>query len=205
MSALLFWLMLMPWLVRNYIVFDGSFLLRGDFGVELHAGNNPEAQGWWVPTYTFNNPALGERYEKIGELEFVAEQGRLARQWIAENPRKFLAVSFRRVVFFWAGIPHEGLRELENLGFAAFSLLSFGGLFLAIKRRVHGVFLFATLVLFYPIVYYITFATPRYRHAIEPELLVLAVYLVSSVVGSLVMHRSSESLITEPASVVGAR
>jgi len=53
------------------------------------------------------------------------------------------------------------------------------GLLLAIKRRIHGVFLFACLMLFYPAVYYITFPQPRYRHPIEPEMLILGVYLVS--------------------------
>ena len=37
-------------------------------------------------------------------------------------------------------------------------------------------FLFTTLVLFYPLIYYITFPNDRYHHPIEPELLVLAVW-----------------------------
>ena len=44
---------------------------------------------------------------------------------------------------------------------------------------MHGVFLFASLVIFYPLVYYFAFPHPRYRHPIEPELLILGVYLVS--------------------------
>jgi hypothetical protein len=45
---------------------------------------------------------------------------------------------------------------------------------------VHGAFLFATLVIFYPLVYYVTSPTARYRHAIDPELAILAVFLISS-------------------------
>jgi len=58
-------------------------------------------------------------------------------------------------------------------------VLGIWGLLLAIKRRVHGVFLFASLLVFYPLVYYICFPEPRYRHPIDPELLILGVYLVS--------------------------
>ena len=47
------------------------------------------------------------------------------------------------------------------------------------KRRIHGVFLFASLILVYPLVYYICFPEPRYRHPIDPELVILGVYLVS--------------------------
>jgi hypothetical protein len=62
----------------------------------------------------------------------------------------------------------------------ASSLLAIGGLLLAFKRRAHGVLLFAMLLLSYPLIYYITSTEPRYRHAIEPELVILAVFLISS-------------------------
>jgi hypothetical protein len=61
------------------------------------------------------------------------------------------------------------------------SLLAFGGLLLSLRRRVHAVFLFATLIVFYPLVYYIAFPSARYRHAIEPELMVMTVYLIAAV------------------------
>ena len=70
------------------------------------------------------------------------------------------------------------MKRVRNLLFLASSLLSIGGLLLAFKRRVHGVFLFATLLLSYPLIYYITVPEPRYRHAIEPELVILAVLLL---------------------------
>jgi hypothetical protein len=69
---------------------------------------------------------------------------------------------------------------VKNLLFLASSLLSIGGLLLAFKRRVHGVLLFATLLLSYPLIYYITVPEPRYRHPIEPELLILSVFLLLS-------------------------
>jgi glycosyltransferase involved in cell wall biosynthesis len=63
--------------------------------------------------------------------------------------------------------------------YLASSVVAIWGLLLALKRRVHGVFLFASLIVFYPLVYYICFPQPRYRHPIDPELLILGVYLVS--------------------------
>jgi hypothetical protein len=42
---------------------------------------------------------------------------------------------------------------------------------------VHGVFLFASLLIVYPLVYYVSFPLPRYRHPIEPMMTILGVYL----------------------------
>ena len=179
-SAVLFWLIITPWIVRNYVVFDKLILIRGDLGAELRAGNNPQAEGTWVPAYRAgNNPSLFEQYKQMGELAYDAEQGRLAREWIAEDPLHFLALSGRRIFFFWYGLPDERLAIFHVL-FMALTLASWGGLFLAVRRRIPGLFLFASLMIFYPLVYYVTFPTDRYHHAIEPELLILAVWLFTS-------------------------
>jgi hypothetical protein len=151
----------------------------------------------------------------MGEAPYSVEQGRLANQWISDNPRQFAIVSFRRTVFFWNGLPRvsstaewmqshprhwaarvfwpvvfdqqgvprssviEALQQTRTSLFLATSLLAFGGLVLALRNRIHGVFLFASLLIFYPLVYYVSFPLPRYRHPIEPMMLILAVYLFS--------------------------
>jgi 4-amino-4-deoxy-L-arabinose transferase-like glycosyltransferase len=185
-SALVFWAVLTPWLVRNYSVFHRLVFVRGDLGVELRVGNNPQAEGWWIPAYhPGNNRVLYEQYEQMGEAAFDAEQAHLAEEWMSQHPREFLVLSFRRFIFFWAGIPREGMAQVKNLLFLASSLLAIGGLLLAAKRRVPGVFLFAALLLFYPLIYYFTFPTPRYRHAIDPELVMLAVFSIWSLFARL--------------------
>ena len=99
----------------------------------------------------------------------------LAKHWIAENPGRFLLLTCRRIFLFWSLTPERlPLRSADPL-FACLMLLPFAGLYLARRRRVHGAFLFLALVTFYPLIYYITFASPRYRHPIEPELLIFAV------------------------------
>src|ERR1035441_2318933 len=66
-----------------------------------------------------------------------------------------------------------GLIATKNVLFLATSVLAIWGLLLAWKRSIHGVFLFATLLVFYPLVYYVCFPELRYRHPIDPELLIL--------------------------------
>ena len=184
LSAIVFWMTIMPWLVRDYEVMGHFVFIRDNAGNELWVGNNPLAEGQYVLPYhpSWNDQVLA-RYKRMGELAFCADQGRRAREWIAESPGRFAAITLRRVWFFWNGLPRlskrEWLAETKNTHILFLSVVGIWGLLLAIKRRVHGVFLFATLLVFYPLVYYICFPEPRYRHPIDPALIILGVYLVS--------------------------
>ena len=213
-GAVLFWMTLMPWLVRNYTVFHKPVFVRDNVGVEIRCGNNPLAEGIWVALYhPSQNVLLYNRYCQMGEAAYSAEQSKLANQWIAGNPRQFATVSFRRLVFFWNGVPRssnteewmrlhpdrwasrtfgplifrpdgsprhaviQAIEQTRSSLFLATSLLAFGGLYFALRNRVHAVFLLVSVMLFYPLVYYVSFPLPRYRHPIEPIMTMLAVYL----------------------------
>ena len=138
----------------------------------------------------------------MGEYAFCVEQGRLAREWIAEHPDKFAVITLKRVYYFWNGIPRlarqQWLAEVKNSHFLLLSVVGLGGLLLAWRRRVHGVFLFASLLAFYPLVYYICFPEPRYRHPIDPQLIILGVYLVSEARPRSAATGRSEEDLPEP-------
>lgn len=199
LSAVVFWMAIMPWLVRNYEAFGHFIFIRDNFGNELRIGNNPLAEGAYVLAYhPSQNSFLLAKYKRLGELAFCQDQGRLAKQWIVQHPRKFAVITLRRVWFFWNGIPRlsqiQWLAEVKNTHVLLLSVLGLGGLLLACKRRVHGVFLFASLLLFYPVVYYICFPEPRYRHPIDPALVILGVYLVSEARPRTAANRDEQEL-----------
>ena len=184
LSAVIFWMTILPWLVRDYQAMGHFVFIRDNAGNELRIGNNPLAEGMYVLAYhPSQSDLMLSKYERMGELAFCADQGRLARKWIAGHPGKFAEITLRRVWFFWNGIPRlaqrQWLAELKNTHTLLLSVVGIWGLLLALKRRVHGVFLFATLLVFYPLVYYICFPEPRYRHPLDPVLILLGVYLVS--------------------------
>jgi hypothetical protein len=54
------------------------------------------------------------------------------------------------------------------------------GALLAWRRRVPAARLYAAALLVAPLMYYFSTTLPRFRHPLEPVLLVLAVYLVQS-------------------------
>jgi hypothetical protein len=183
-SAVVFWMTIMPWIARNERVMGQFVFIRDNFGNELRIGNNPLADGQYVLAYhPTQNDIVMAKYKHLGELAFCKDQGRLAREWIAQNPGRFAEISLKRAYYFWNGIPRLSnipwLAETKNTHYLLLSVVGIWGLLLALKRRVHGVFLFATLVVFFPLVYYVCFPEPRYRHPIDPELVILGVYLVS--------------------------
>jgi 4-amino-4-deoxy-L-arabinose transferase-like glycosyltransferase len=187
-SAAVFWLVITPWLARNYVVFGQPVFIRDNFGNEFRSGNNPLAEGWAVTAYhAGSNPSLLLLYEGLSEPAINAAQSRAAKEWIAQNPKAFVVLCFRRFIYFWAGVPltwtglaRTGVEQAKNWLFLATSLLGAAGLCLAILKRVHGVFLFAALMIFYPLIYYITVPMARFRHPMDPELTILGVFFVWS-------------------------
>ena len=199
LSAAIFWVTLTPWLVRNYVAFGHVVFIRDNFGNELRAGNNSLSVGLKVIKFdSGRDPYLLSLYEQMGEPAINAQQADAAKAWIAEHPGRFLQLCFNRFCFFWGGIsrnygsdPFAWAKQLKNLLFLASSLLTLGGLLLAWRKRVHGVFLFATVLLSYPLTYYITVPEPRYRHAIEPQMLMLSVYLLWALAVRLLARRQA--------------
>ena len=101
-SAVVFWLTLAPWLIRNYIVFGEPVFIRDNFGNELRAGNNPLAEGWQGGNYDASrNTAL---LKEMGEDVVYSEQANEAKAWFVQNPGRFLVLRFLRFTYFWAGL-----------------------------------------------------------------------------------------------------
>jgi hypothetical protein len=58
-------------------------------------------------------------------------------------------------------------------------VLAILGLARAIRKKKPGAWLFLLPALTYPAAYYFIFPHARYRHPIEPELLILMVFIIS--------------------------
>lgn len=180
-SALVFVAVLMPWIVRNQRVFHKGLMLRSNFGVELHCGNNPIAEGVLVraanPMANVIDFAL---YRTMGEVNFSTAMQQEASGWIRSHKARFVTLTWRRIIYFWAGQPRAEkplLQALQNSLFLGTSIFGWWGLVFAIRRRVHAIWLFTALMIFYPAVYYITFPEARFRHPLEPLIVMLGVNL----------------------------
>ncbi len=174
-----------PWLLRNHRTFGEFVFIRSNFGEELRLGNGPGGLGermFWL--HLTQNARQLERYREMGEVAYVSDRGREALHFITQHPGLFLANTARRIYWFWFGTTRNGLPALllflRTLAFAESSLLSLAGLGLMIWTRKRESVLFAALFLLFPLAYYSTFVLTGYRHPIEPEMLLLIVYLLAS-------------------------
>jgi 4-amino-4-deoxy-L-arabinose transferase-like glycosyltransferase len=183
-SALVFLALVTPWEVRNYLVFNKIMPIRSNAGAELRFGNDPSSTGvfliWLHPT---QNPLELQKYVSAGEVGYVAMRMREAVDFIRSHPGRTAVLCLKKAAYFWAGEPKEPnaplLDFVKNLPFLATSLLAWWGLALAVKHRNQGAVLFSALLLIYPVTYYICFPHTRYRHPIEPVMMLLILYLIS--------------------------
>ena len=183
LSSVVFFLVLAPWLVRNYEVFGRFVFLRDDFGLQFRLGNWKGADGVLMAYLQPNlNKLEFEKFQSMGELAYAADCKRLAFQWVRENPARFAIISLKRFFYYWNGVPKATDSrlpwDLRNSLFLAWSALGLWGLGRALRQKRRGAWLFAGLILTYPTTYYFVFPHARYRHPIEPELLILAVFLL---------------------------
>ncbi len=176
-----------PWLIRNRKVFGEWIFIRSNFGAELRFGNAEQARGIWLGwMHPSINSVEQQRYAALGELAYIKQKKREAVAFIRRRPGFFVELTVRRAVLFWCAVPeilsddlsvHDVLvRQWPTICFSALALLGLGVMFV---RRTAQAFFFAPALLVYPILYYITYPHARYRHPIEPVMLMLAVYVAS--------------------------
>lgn len=182
LSIVVFIAALTPWTIRNYRVFHKFMPVRGNFGVEFHLGNTADANGLWqFWLHPSQDPNQFRLYRQMGEVAYAKAKLHQALQFIHQHPEHFAYLTTAHFVYYWAGVPHAekypGIYELKSSMFLATTLLAIFGVVQAFRKRCRGAVLYLLLLLSYPDIYYITFAHPRYRHPIEPEILILSVYI----------------------------
>ena len=177
-------LVLTPWMVRNYRTFGRLSFVRDNLPLELYEANNTESGGMWTRSeHPGNDPIAMRRFQELGEVGFMDEKRQQLLQYIRRNPGRFLWFTVERAAYFWIAPPQAtfvggyDLRFSRHFNFFLGAALASAGLWLTIRRRKPGWFLLSCLLLIYPLPYYLVTPFPRYKHPIEPVMLLLIVYL----------------------------
>lgn len=184
LSSITFFVVLSPWLIRNYQVFGHFVFIRDDFGLQFRLGNNKFSDGMLFAALqpNLNRPEF-EDFKRRGELDYEAFCRKRAFEWIRSNREKFVIISLKRFFYYWNGVPRPSSStapiDFRSSLFLATSVLALWGLGRAICQKLPAAWLYGGLVLTYPTVYYFVFPHARYRHPIEPELFILIVFLLS--------------------------
>jgi 4-amino-4-deoxy-L-arabinose transferase-like glycosyltransferase len=173
-----------PWLIRNYQTFGKFIFIRDNFGAELRLGNGNGADGTWMEYLHPTQDVYAMRqYQAMGELPYIAMRQRQALDYIRAGYGRFARLCVKRFIYFWAGPPKATqpwwMNEAKNSLFLASSVLMFWGLGRALRLRKRGAWLLFWLILLYPAIYYVVYPAPRYRVPIEPEMAIVAVFLLT--------------------------
>ena len=200
LASLLFFTVLSPWLIRNYEVFSRFVFLRDDFGLQFRLGNGPSADGMLMSQFQPNLNRLElQKFQQMGEIAYAESCKRFAFDWVRANPGRFVIISLKRLFYYWNGVPKPTNSvapvDFRTSAFLATSVLALWGLGRMIRQRRPAAWLFAGLVLLYPSTYYFVYPHARYRHPIEPELLILIVFLISEAGQKAMSHQQSSQTI----------
>ena len=191
-ALLIFTIGLVPWTVRNYRVFGKFIVLRSNFGLELWLGNNPDVtdtmSNWAHPN---DNPAEAAKYARMGEIAYMADKEHEAFAFMRTHPLETLDFMFRRFVENWLGITDSPADlwangNLKVQGFiilnSLLSVLCLLGALYARRARIPEAPLYAMVLLIFPLVFYVTHSSLRYRFPIDPIIVVLAVSAVAHLI-----------------------
>ena len=182
LSALLLIAIISPWAIRNYFVFSRPVFLRSNFWFEFHLGNYHYSNGMgYFGYHPGGNPRELKRYAEMGEQGYIQQSKHDALQFVREYPGEFLDLTRHRILWFWDGTPvhYQGAEWWKQWEYWPLSLTAWLGFIFLLTRRPRGWFLYLGCLVVYPIPYYLVYVVPKYRHAIEPEMLLLSVYLVA--------------------------
>jgi hypothetical protein len=180
---------LVPWTVRNYRVFGKIIVLRSNFGLELWLGNNPNVPDTWSPWLHPNDSREeADKYQRMGEIAFMEAKQREAIAFMRTHPADTLHFMFRRFIDNWLAITDNPADAWSaspwylkafvvlNLLFSVFTLL--GALFVN-RTKPLDAFPYLMVLLIFPLVFYVTHSSLRYRFPMDPIMMVLAAFGVA--------------------------
>jgi Dolichyl-phosphate-mannose-protein mannosyltransferase len=179
----------LPWTIRNYSAFHCFIPIRSSFPFELWIGNNdifdPHAINSIQRITRFEET---RHYAQLGENVYLAEKWARATFFIRRKPALFLHLIGRKIIATWIGTEHPlaDFLHANSLLIRTVLLCNFlltlgtaaGALLVARSKNPFAAPL-AVFPMFYPLVYYVTHTSLRYRHSIDPILIFFAVVAVA--------------------------
>jgi dolichyl-phosphate-mannose-protein mannosyltransferase len=193
-----------PWTVRNFAVFHRFIPFRSNLAYELYIGNNEnyDERRRGFPPITQELETL--RYLRMGETAFMEEERQKALRFIETHPRMELQLIAWRFVDFWIGVPDpwRTFKVTDSwfirgilLGNFLSAVGSLCGMLILFARRSLAAIPLAAFPLVFPLLYYVTHTSLRYRHPIDP----LVLLLTAVAIGALESKQEVPSLLKQSA------
>jgi hypothetical protein len=187
LAGIVFCAVMSPWWIRNERVFHTFIPTRGEFGIELDESQIPSHSSfpWGTSLPLFWGAPQFLQYKQMGEVAYSHMRGREGMARIRAHPGYFLHRDMDLFFFFWDGTPHPPDRHpvaeyFRNFSYSLISVCGLLGVALALRRKIPAANLWLLLFAVLPIPYYIITPGPRFRHPMEPIIVLLGVYLFRS-------------------------
>lgn len=95
LPALVAALVVLPWVIRNAVVFEAFIPTKSNAGFELYQSLHDEPTGVVTRISMVRHPygshtVHGRRYRELGEIEFVAEKSKQFRERLSHKSMKYL-------------------------------------------------------------------------------------------------------------------
>ena len=185
MGLLVFLTIVSPWFVRNYRTFHQFVPFRDGLGLELYVGNNGYTAHWANSALRLsNNTEQLAEYRRVGEMAFMAHKKQEAFTHIKQHPIAFVGLSFRRLVYLWTGywslnrayLADEPMDVPNIVLCTSLTLLALKGLWIAFRNQCRVAAQYSSVLLCFPLVYYVTHPEVYYLRPIDPIVTILATY-----------------------------
>lgn len=182
-GALVFCLGVAPWLTRNYLVFGRFVPFRSNLAMELRVGNALVETNRDERLHPSSSHIEARRMQKLGEIAYMDEKMAQFKQFVREHPDVFLVRTVRRFFHYWFSIwEYRPARlaakpfETADIPFAGFvTLTAMVGLRELWKRNRLEAIPYVLFLGLYPVVFYLSHRSYRYRHPVDPFLVLLGV------------------------------
>ena len=183
-------LVVAPWLVRNWRTFGVLIPVRSNFGEEFWLGNHEGSTGRIAyGAGPLENKSELERYRQLGEVDYNHHRQQEATKFIAHHPAQFVRWTLYRAAYWWFGV---GESAPIFFFYCALGALTIPGVVLVWPSGKAAARLLVIAVLAFPALYYVTDVYARYRHPVEPLMVILATYTVLTAISNVRRWRTSQ-------------
>ncbi|MBZ0301991.1 MAG: glycosyltransferase family 39 protein [Anaerolineae bacterium] len=184
-------IVIVPWTVRNTLVFGQVMFLRSGLGLELNRGLQEDDFATMTDPIILPNRSSEEfaRYVELGEINYAQEKLNDVVSYAVSHPAEYALRTIRHFMALWTGnreIIYLGwypgsMERRKQVLYSLPAILAAAGLFLSFRVKHPARLVFLGLLILHSGVYYFTPTPPRYRVPIEPELFILSVFAIQYV------------------------
>lgn len=180
-------ILVIPWIIRNGIVFKSFTPLTTSLGSNFYAGNNPESDGGSAWTYPIQSGS---------ELQSDRILFHESIDWMRSNPITALSLIPKKIIRFFSPIEFEtrenplGKTKLlvNGIYFIILMLACYGGYF--IRKNLAAQIILAA-ILWYLLIAIIYYGGTRIALPVSPGLMIFGAAGVCNLVGRLVQTHAS--------------